>query len=278
MDISRPSTADGDGSPSGNRLAAVATDDTRSGTSPGLDAPPLVGARATTAWQAEGKAMIAEFIGTFTLIFAGVGAIAVTAPLGAASLVPVALAHGLALVVMITATAAISGGHLNPAVTFGALLGGKIQLPQAIGHWVAQVLGGMAGALVIFAFLPAGMLAKAGYGVPAPGAGVGSVTAVFIELVLTFFLVFVVFGSAIDDRAPKVGGLFIGLTVAMDILVGGPLTGAAMNPARFLGPAIVYATDLQYTWIYLLGPLLGGGLAGLIWRFVFLNAPQKAAA
>ena len=222
--------------------------------------------------------MIAEFIGTFTLIFAGVGAIAVTAPLGAASLVPVALAHGLALVVMITATAAISGGHLNPAVTFGALLGGKIQLPQAIGHWVAQVLGGMAGALVIWAFLPAGVLAKAGYGVPAPGAGVGSVTAVFIELVLTFFLVFVVFGSAIDDRAPKVGGLFIGLTVAMDILVGGPLTGAAMNPARFLGPAIVYATDLQYTWIYLLGPLLGGGLAGLIWRFVFLRAPHTAAA
>ena len=222
--------------------------------------------------------MIAEFIGTFTLIFAGVGAIAVTAPLGAASLVPVALAHGLALVVMITATAAISGGHLNPAVTFGALLGGKIRLPQAIGHWVAQVLGGMAGALVIAAFLPAGVLTNAGYGVPAPGTGVGSLTAVFIELVLTFFLVFVVFGSAIDDRAPKVGGLFIGLTVAMDILVGGPLTGAAMNPARFLGPAIVYATDLQYTWIYLLGPLLGGGLAGLIWRFVFLNAPQKAAA
>jgi aquaporin Z len=121
------------------------------------------------------------------------------------------------------------------------------------------------------------MLAKAGYGVPAPGAGVGSLTAVFIELVLTFFLVFVVFGSAIDDRAPKVGGLFIGLTVAMDILVGGPLTGAAMNPARFLGPAIVYATDLQYTWIYLLGPLLGGGLAGVLWRYVFL-ARQPARA
>jgi MIP family channel proteins len=220
--------------------------------------------------------MVAEFIGTFTLIFVGVGAIAVSAPLGAASLVGVAFAHGLALVVMITATFAISGGHLNPAVTFGALLGGKIPLRQAIEHWVAQVAGGIGGALLILALLPAGALAAAGYGVPIPGPGVTSLMAVFIEAILTFFLVFVVFGTAIDARAPKIGGLFIGLTVTMDILIGGPLTGAAMNPARFLGPAIVYANHLQDTWIYLVGPLLGGGVAGLAWRYLFLQQPVTA--
>jgi aquaporin TIP len=222
--------------------------------------------------------MLAEFIATFALIFAGVGAIAVSTPLGGLqSLVGVALAHGLVLASMVTATAAISGGHVNPAVTLGALIAGQIKVWQAIGHVIAQVLGGIVGALLIGVCLPAGLLSRAGFGVPTPSAVTGAWTAVLIEFVLTFFLVFVVFGSAIDHRAPRVGGLFIGLTLVFGILVGGPLTGAALNPARFLGPSIAYATQLQDTWIYLLGPLAGGALAGLVWRFGFQVGQQAEA-
>jgi aquaporin TIP len=224
------------------------------------------------------RALLAEFIGIFTLVFAGVGTIAVTSHMGALpSLVAVALAHGLALAVMVSATAAISGGHLNPAVTIGALVGGRICLEQAIGHWVAQVLGAIAAAALIAVCVPATLLAGSGFGIPAPGAGIGIAAAFLTELVLTFFLVFVVYGTAIDPRAPRVGGLFIGLTLTMGILVGGPISGAALNPARFLGPAIVNASQLQYTWLYVIAGLLGGILAGLVWRYAFRPTTSAAA-
>jgi aquaporin TIP len=225
------------------------------------------------------KALLAEFIGIFTLVFAGVGTIAVTSHMGALpSLVAVALAHGLALAVMVSATAAISGGHLNPAVTIGALVGGRISLEQAIGHWTAQVLGAIAAAAVIAVCVPATLLAGSGFGIPAPGPGITTGAAFLTELILTFFLVFVVYGTAIDPRAPRVGGLFIGLTLVMGILVGGPISGAALNPARFLGPAIVNASQLQYTWLYVIAGLLGGILAGLVWRYAFRTTTATAQA
>ena len=225
------------------------------------------------------RAMLAEFIGTFTLIFVGVGTIAVTSRIGALpSLVAVALAHGLAIAVMVSATAAVSGGHLNPAVTVGALVAGRICLPQAIAHWVAQVLGGIAAAALVAVCVPTALLAGSGYGIPAPGAGIGLGAAFLMELVLTFFLVFVVFGTAIDPRAPRVGGLFIGLAVTMGVLIGGPISGGSMNPARFLGPAIVNASQLQYTWLYLIGELLGGLLAGAVWRYAFRTTRAAAEA
>jgi aquaporin Z len=236
-------------------------------------------ARTGAAAGVDPKALLAEFIGTFTLVFVGVGTIAVTASIGSVpSLVAVALAHGLAIAVMVSATAAISGGHLNPAVTVGALVTGRISGRQAIGHWAAQIVGGILGAVLILACVPHALLAGAGYGTPAPGVGISSGAAFLMELVLTFFLVFVVIGTAIDARAPKVGGLFIGLAVTMGILVGGPISGAAMNPARFLGPAIVNATQLQYTWLYLIAPLLGGLLAGAVWRFGLATEEATAAA
>jgi MIP family channel proteins len=214
------------------------------------------------------KQCVAEFIGTFTLIFIGVGAI-----YNSPGLLGVALAHGLAIAVMVSATGGISGGHLNPAVTFGLLIGGKIDLQKSIAYWIAQLAGASAAG-----FLCVWLLGKAAVSGGTPDIPIGDAArvlgvvtfaqAVVIEAVLTFFLVFVVYGTAVDARAPKIGGLAIGLTVALDILFGGPLTGAAMNPARTFGPALASGHWNNHA-VYWLGPMLGGALAGLIYgRFL----------
>ncbi len=210
-------------------------------------------------------ALVAEFIGTFALIFVGVGSIAVDTLLGGKSgLVGIALAHGLTIAVMVSATAAISGGHLNPAVTVGALVARKVDLRTAAFYIIAQCLGAVVAALLLEVAMPVATLTAAGFGIPALGANITPVQGVATEAVLTFFLMFSVYGTAIDRRAPKVGGLFIGLTVTLDILMGGPITGAAMNPARHLGPALV-GGSLQNTWLYWVGPLLGAALAALVY-------------
>ncbi len=212
------------------------------------------------------KALIAEFIGTFTLIFIGVGAIAadhITA--GALGLTGIALAHGLAIAVMVSATAAISGGHLNPAVTIGLWTVKKIDAANAVGYVVAQCLGAIAAAFLIKMAVPAEALAMVNKGTPALGNGVSASMGLITEIILTFFLVFVVYGTAVDARAPKVGGLFIGLAVALGVLMGAPISGAAMNPARHLGPALL-GGGLQNIWIYWLGPILGGILAAQVYK------------
>src|SRR5439155_18792766 len=127
----------------------------------------------------------------------------------------------------------VSGGHLNPAVTAGALVARKIDPLNAAGYVVAQCLGAGAAAALLHAAIPGDVLTAVHVGTPAPGGGASAGQALLIEAVLTFFLVFVIFGTAIDPRAPKVGALFIGLTVTLNIFMGGPLTGAAMNPARW---------------------------------------------
>ena len=214
------------------------------------------------------KPLVAEFIGTFGLIFVGVGAIAAdNITHGASGLVGIALAHGLTIAVMVSATAAVSGGHLNPAVTVAALVGGKIDARAAAGYIIAQCLGAAAAAALITLAVPAQVLSAVNMGTPALGAGVSAGEGVVTEAVLTFFLAFVVYGTAIDNRAPKVGGLFIGLTVTLDILMGGPITGAAMNPARHLGPALL-GGGFANAWIYWVGPLIGGVLAGLVYHNV----------
>lgn len=224
-----------------------------------------------------GKAFVAEFIGTFTLVFVGIGAIA-TASEGSAGLLAVALAHGLALVVMVTATAAVSGGHLNPAVSFGVWLAGRLPFAALVGYVVAQVLGALAATAVILAALPAQVRAVS-LGTPALAPDVGVASALVLEAVLTFFLVFTVFTTAVDRRAPRMGGLFIGLSVTMGILVAGPLTGAALNPARHLGPALVAGGGfLAQAWIYWLGPLVGGAIAALVYRSVLEEKPETARA
>ncbi|MEP0848667.1 MAG: aquaporin [Phycisphaerae bacterium] len=216
------------------------------------------------------RAYVAEFISTFALVFIGVAAIANNA----GGLVGVALAHGLALCVMITATAAVSGGHVNPAVTIGLLVTGKIDLPNAIGYIVSQCLGAVAASLVLLAAIPGGAAMLAG-GTPALAKDVSTAGGIIMEAVMTFFLVFAVYGTAVDARAPRLGGLLIGLTVTLDILAGGPYTGAAMNPARHLGPALLSGSSAHMAaiWLYWVGPALGGAVAGLVYHHV-LWAPQ----
>jgi MIP family channel proteins len=223
-------------------------------------------------------ALVAEAIGVFALSFVGILAI-YQAPAG--GLVGVAFAHGLILAIMITAFAATSGGHLNPAVTIGLLVGGKIKGPDALAYIVAQCAGGfLAGLamLAIFAHSNAPGIILAGTPTMAKlndNFILGSWSACFAELVATFFLVTAVWGTAVDPRAPKIGGFGIGLTVTADILAIGPLTGAAMNPARAFGPALagtlarsdtVPAYDWAHHWIYWVGPIAGGIIASLIYR------------
>jgi MIP family channel proteins len=216
------------------------------------------------------KQAVAEFIGTFALIFIGVGAI-----YNNPGLLGVALAHGLTIAVMVSATGGISGGHLNPAVTFGLWVGGKIDLMGTIVYWIAQLAGGAAAGLLLMSLLGDATHTAAqivASGTPDLGKGVSMGAGIVVEAVLTFFLVFVVYGSAVDARAPKIGGLAIGLTVALDILFGGPLTGAAMNPARTFGPALA-SGHWEHHAVYWIGPGLGGGLAGLIYGRFLIKEP-----
>ncbi len=209
---------------------------------------------------------IAEFFGTFTLIFVGVAAIAADYGTGGGlGLTGVALAHGLAIAVMASATAAVSGGHLNPAVPCGALVAGKIPAARAIAYIVAQCAGAIFAAFMVKMAVPTEWLDAVGMGTPAVREGVTVGQALTMEAVLTFFLMFVVYGTAIDARAPKMAGLFIGLTVAMGVMAGGPLSGAAMNPARHFGPALL-GGGMQNLWVYWVGPILGAVIAALVYK------------
>jgi MIP family channel proteins len=219
------------------------------------------------------RALLMEAIGTFALIFIGAGSICADVSFGGGGLVGVALAHGLALGLLVSAGAAVSGGHYNPAVTIAMALTGKLPLGSAAGYIVAQLVGGTVGAAllrVLFTDMPAGL------GATVLGDGVSVGQGVLLEAVLTFFLVFVIFGMAVDPRAPKhVFGLCIGLVLTMDILAGGPLTGASMNPARSFGPAVISKTWADH-WVYWVGPILGGAIGGLLYSQVFLPKEDEA--
>jgi MIP family channel proteins len=225
------------------------------------------------------KKCVAEFVGTFALIFIGVGVIANHSNLNNnAGLLAVALAHGLTIAVMVSATGAISGGHLNPAVTLGLLVGQKMDAKTSVAYWISQLAGAVIAAGMVALLLgspdtPGKELVFKG--TPAVGKGATAIQTIGIEAVLTFFLVFVVYGSAVDQRAPKIGGLAIGLTVALDILFGGPFTGGAMNPARTFGPAVV-GGQWDNHMVYWVGPLLGGALAGLVYGR-FLIKPDSSS-
>jgi MIP family channel proteins len=211
--------------------------------------------------------IVAELVGTFALVFVGGGAI-MMATQGAGNLLSVAAAHGLILAIMVTATMRISG-HFNPAVTLGFLAARRIQPTMAGLYLVAQLAGAMAAAYAHKGLIPAEVYNAARGGTQSIALSVSGAQAFGLEAIATFFLVFAVFGSAVDPQAPKIGGWAIGLTVTADILAIGPLTGASMNPARSFGPAVA-AGIWEGQLIYWTGPILGGVVAAVLYDQLFL--------
>jgi aquaporin TIP len=214
---------------------------------------------------------VAEFIGAFTLIFAGAGSLIVLVRAPSLGLVGVALAHGLAIAIMVSALGHISGGHFNPAVTFGFLITRRMQPALAVSYWASQLAGALVAALLLKGLFPSADVDAAKLGVPALG-GIGAGAGVALEMILTFFLVWVVFATAADPRGTfkSIAGLAIGLTISMDILAAGPLTGAAMNPARAFGPQLVQ-NAWSDGWIWYVGPLVGGAAAALLYEWLYLK-------
>jgi MIP family channel proteins len=227
--------------------------------------------------------LIAEFIGTFALVFIGAGAVVVAGPAGS-GLVGVALAHGVVLAVMVSILAHISGAHFNPAVTMAVWVARKIDTPRALLYIATQLVAG-----IVAAFALKWMLPESLWNIPGTGESLGNTTvnvslgmtaarAVAVEAFLTFFLVIAVFGTAVDDRGPfaKTAGLTIGLVLVFDILMGGPLTGASMNPARSLGPALATG-DLTDIWVYFAGPIVGGVIAAALYWSAFLRLREPVS-
>jgi len=230
------------------------------------------------------KKLVAEFIGTFTLIFAGGGSIIADRYLHATSgggvgLLGIAAAHGLAIAIMVTALGHISGGHFNPAITIGFWVTKRLSTLQSLAYWSSQLLGGYAAAALLVFIVPDSSWRADALGSITPdlAADITRWHGMVLECVLTFFLVFVVFATAVDVKGAfnKIAGFAIGLTITMDALFGGPLTGASMNPARSFGPALA-----THHWsnhgVYWVGPLFGGVLAAVIYDRVFLRDQPPA--
>jgi MIP family channel proteins len=220
------------------------------------------------------RKLVAEFIGTFTLIFAGAGSIIVT---GGQNLVAIALAHGLAIGLMVSTLGHISGGLFNPSLTIGLWVTRRLDSMNTVAYIVAQLLGAIVAALALVLLFPEVERQAQNLGTPALNAGVTFVQGVGIEAVLTFFLMLAVFGTAIDGRGPKLGGLVIGLIITMDIFAGGPLTGAAMNPARAFGPALIDKSWSNHL-VYWIGPIIGAVVAALVYHYVFMDGKETVAA
>lgn len=239
------------------------------------------------------KAGLAEALGVFFLVFIGGSAICMDSHLvdtertQGMGLLGIALAHGIALGVGVYLSAGVSGGHLNPAVTFGAAIAGAMSWGRAVGYWVFQLVGAVAGGLAVLGvfgrlvpketipYLGTPRFASGDVG----GFALDPAKAMSVEALLTFILVITVFMVAFDParKARQMFGVCIGGIVAALILVGGPITGAAMNPARYFGTAVV-SGHLSQLWVYFVGPLLGGLVAALFWRFALRTAEESSEA
>ncbi|RLN40159.1 aquaporin TIP3.1 [Panicum miliaceum] len=242
------------------------------------------GRRFTVGWSEDAthpdtiRAAISEFIATAIFVFAAEGSVLslgkmyhdMSTPGG---LVAVALAHALGLAVAVAVAVNISGGHVNPAVTFGALIGGRLSLVRAVFYWVAQLLGAIAATLLL-------RLATGGARPPgfALASGVGDWHAVLLEAVMTFGLMYAYYATVIDPKRGPVGTiapLAVGFLLGANVLAGGPFDGAGMNPARVFGPALV-GWRWRHHWVYWLGPFLGAGVAGLVYEYLVIPSADAA--
>jgi MIP family channel proteins len=228
--------------------------------------------------------LLAEFIGTFAFVFIGAGAAAVVGDgVGLPGIAAIAFAHGLTIMAFAFAYGPVSGGHMNPAVTVGVLAAGAMSAGEAAGYIVSQLIGGVVGALFLFAVLGG---AETGLGTPAlaHNLALGATTLTItpaagflIEAVLAFFLVTVVLSTAVAGRAGNLAPLAIGMTLTLNIIMGGALTGAAFNPARALGPMIVTG-KLGDAWLYVLAPLVGAGVAAFVHAGLTRLAGERTTA
>ena len=234
---------------------------------------------ASSISKMDWRAGLAEMIATFFFVFLGPGVVVVTGALSggqldSSRLIAIALGHGLAIALLVSATAHLSGAHINPAVTFAAMITKRMTISKGAMYVGAQLIGAALGAVLLAAILPSAMGGGLGngagtLGTHGLGAGVSASQGIAIEIVLTAALVFVVFGAAMDKRGVGVvAPLAIGLVVLVDHLVGVPLTGASMNPARSFGPALAAGAWTDH-WVYWVGPLLGGAVAGLAYHYAF---------
>jgi MIP family channel proteins len=212
----------------------------------------------------------AEFIGTFALVFIGCGAILAAGPTPEPGLVGVAFAFGLAVAVMVSAVGHISGGHFNPAITLGFLVTGRLHPLLTVVYWIAQFAGAIAAAALLRWFF--NDATEGNLGSPVLNPAIEPEVGLIIEAILTFFLVWVFFATAADPRGTfkSIAGLAIGFTITMGILMGGSLTGGAMNPARALGPELLSNTWDDF-WIWYVGPLAGGVIAAVAYEVLYLR-------
>lgn len=225
------------------------------------------------------RKLAAEFFGTFVFIVVGagsaLGSLSIPSPNSASSLLIAALGNGLGLAMAVSATMAISGGVLNPAVALGLLAGRKLPARDVLPYTLAEIVGAVAGGVALVVSFPSALGNAASWGAPALSGTLSVWQGIAVEALLTFVLVTAVYGTAVDARAPRIGGLGIGLAVLADVLVAGPLTGAAMNPVRAMGPMLAGLLTGQaipgYWYIYWVGPIIGAVVAGLVYASVLEN-------
>ena len=222
------------------------------------------------------RAAAAEFIGTFALIFFGAGSVILFAD-GRVDLVGVALAHGLVLAIMVSQMGHLSGGVFNPAIQVALWATGKMPTTRSAVYVVAQLLGAVVAAYALRFLVPGETFDAGAAGAPALAAGLSAAKGLLFEALGTFFLTWAVFATVIDDRGPwsKTAGLTIGLTLTVGILAIGPWTGAALNPARWLGPALA-GGDLTRWYVWVAGPLCGAVIAGVGYWYLFLKGKEPA--
>jgi MIP family channel proteins len=217
---------------------------------------------------------VAEFVGTFALVFIGGAAImAAAATQLPGGLISVAFAHGIILAVLVSATMRISG-HLNPAITIGFLAARRIEPVMAGVYIIAQIIGSILAAYALKALLPDTLATATRLGGQSISLDISAGQAIGLEAIATFFLAFVIFGTAVDPRAPRIGGLAIGLTITADILAIGPFTGGSMNPARSFGPAVASGI-FEGQAVYWVGPIIGAVAAALLYDTLFIRRERE---
>ena len=216
--------------------------------------------------------LVAEVVGTFIFVFVGAGSAVATQYVGVTdpgtALLIAAIGNGLGLAIGISVTLAVSGGALNPAVTIGLWVGKKIPSRDVIPYIIAEIIGATIAGLLLIGVSPSSVGSAVHWGAPTLSNAISVGQGLLFELVMTFLLVSAVYGTIVDARAPKIAGFGVGLIVAADVLAGGPFTGAAMNPARAMGPMIAGLFFPSYWYIYWVGPIIGGILAGLVYHYV----------